>query len=40
MNLRDFFDFSKQRKGMDAVIFYVFHMGCFGLLSVALGAFA
>lgn len=36
MNLRDFFDFSKQRKGLDAVIFYVFHMGCFGLLSVAL----
>lgn len=39
MNLRDFFDFSKQRKGTEAVIFYVFHMGCFGLLTVALGAF-
>jgi hypothetical protein len=39
MNFRDFFDFSKQRRGMDAVIFYVFHMGCFGLLTVALGAF-
>lgn len=38
MDLREFFNFSKQRRGMDAVIFYVFHMGCFGLLSVALGA--
>lgn len=35
--LRDLFDFSKKRSGIEAVIFYVFYMGCFALLSVALG---
>ncbi len=36
--LRDMFDFSKKRTGKDAVIFYLFYMGCFALLSLALSA--
>jgi hypothetical protein len=35
--LKDLFDFSKRRSGKDAVIFYVFYVGCFVLVSVALG---
>lgn len=33
--LRDLFDFSKKRSGKDAVIFYLFYMGCFALLTLA-----
>jgi hypothetical protein len=36
--LKNLFDFSKRRTGKDAVIFYVFYVGCFVLLSIALGA--
>lgn len=35
--LKDLFDFSKQRSGKDAVIFYVFYVGCFVILTIALG---
>ena len=35
--LRDMFDFSKRRTGKNAVLFYVFHVGCFVVLSIALG---
>lgn len=35
--LRDLFDFSKRRTGKDAVIFYMFYVGCFVLLTIALG---
>lgn len=35
--LRDMFDFSKKRSGKDAVVFYLFYMGCFALLSLATG---
>ncbi len=35
--LKNLFDFSKQRSGKDAVIFYVFYVGCFALLTIALG---
>lgn len=34
--LRDLFDFSKERSGLDALVFYLFYLGCFALLSVAL----
>jgi len=34
---RDLFDFSKPRTGKEAVVFYLFYMGCFALLSIALG---
>lgn len=34
--LRDLFDFSKKRSGKDAVIFYLFYMGCFALLTLAV----
>ena len=33
--LRDLFDFSKKRTGKDAVVFYLFYMGCFALVSLA-----
>ncbi len=36
--LRDLFDFSKKRTGLDAVVFYLFYLGCFALITVALGA--
>jgi hypothetical protein len=35
--LKNLFDFSKRRSGKDAVIFYVFYVGCFVILSIALG---
>lgn len=35
--LRDMFDFSKKRSGKDAVLFFLFYVGCFAILSVALG---
>lgn len=35
--LKDLFDFSKQRSGKDAALFYVFYVGCFILLTIALG---
>lgn len=35
--LKDLFDFSKRRTGKDAVLFYVFYVGCFVVLSIALG---
>jgi hypothetical protein len=35
--LKNLFDFSKRRTGKDAVIFYVFYVGCFVLLTIALG---
>lgn len=35
--LRNLFDFSKRRTGKDAVLFYMFYVGCFVLLSIALG---
>jgi hypothetical protein len=34
--LRDLFDFSKKRNGKDAVVFYLFYMGCFALLTLAV----
>jgi hypothetical protein len=34
--LKDIFDFSKQRQGLDAVLFYLFYVGCFALVSIAL----
>ncbi len=34
---KDLFDFSKHRTGKDAVMFYLFYVGCFALISVALG---
>jgi hypothetical protein len=35
--LKDFFDFSKNRSGLNAVLFYLFYVGCFAIVSVALG---
>lgn len=35
--LKNLFDFSKRRTGKDAVIFYIFYVGCFVILSIALG---
>lgn len=35
--LKDLFDFSKRRSGKDAILFYVFYVGCFVLLTIALG---
>ncbi len=35
--LKDLFDFSKRRTGKDAAIFYLFYIGCFTILSIALG---
>lgn len=32
--LKDFFDFSKQRSGGEAVLFYLFFVGCLALISV------
>lgn len=37
MMLRDLFNFSKKRSGKDAALFYLFYMGCFAILSIALG---
>ena len=34
--LKDLFDFSKKRSGKEAVIFYLFYIGCFALLTLAL----
>lgn len=36
--LRDMFDFGKQRTPVEAVAFYLFYVGCFTLVSLALGA--
>ncbi len=33
--LRDLFDFSKKRTPAEAVVFYVFYMGCFALVTLA-----
>lgn len=33
---RDLFDFSKKRTGLEAVIFFVFYLGCFALISVVM----
>lgn len=33
--LRDLFDFSKKRTGKDAVVFYLFYVGCFALITLA-----
>lgn len=35
--LKNFFDFSKKRSLVDAVLFYFFYVGCFVILSIALG---
>lgn len=35
--LKDLFDFSKKRSGVGAVVFYLFYVGCFAILSIALG---
>lgn len=35
--LRDLFDFSKRRTVGEAAVFYVFHVGCFIILAIALG---
>ena len=35
--LRDLFDFSKKRTGVDAVVFYLFYLGCFALITMAFG---
>lgn len=33
--LKDLFDFSKKRSGKDAVVFYLFYVGCFALVMLA-----
>lgn len=35
--LRDMFDFSKKRSGKEAVVFYLFYVGCLMLICVAMG---
>lgn len=34
--MRDLIDFSKKRTGLDAVIFYVFYLGCFALITAVM----
>ena len=33
---RDLFDFSKKRTGLEAVIFFMFYLGCFALISALM----
>lgn len=33
---KDLFDFNKKRTTKEAVVFYLFYLGCFALLSIAL----
>lgn len=35
--LRDLFDFGKKRNAFEAVTFYLFYVGCFTIVSLALG---
>lgn len=35
-HLRDLFDFSKKRKGVDAIKFYLFYLGCASLVMLVL----
>jgi hypothetical protein len=35
--LKDMFNFSKKRSGVEAVMFFMFYVGCFALVSLALG---
>lgn len=35
--LKDMFDFSKKRSVKEAVVFFLFYVGCFTLISLALG---
>lgn len=34
---KDMFDFSRRRSGKEAIVFFLFYVGCFALLSLALG---
>ena len=34
--LRNLVDFSKKRTGMEAVVFYMFYMGCFALITAVM----
>jgi len=34
--LRGLVDFSRKRTGMDAVLFYVFYVGCFAILTAVM----
>ena len=35
--LKEMFNFSKKRSAAEAVVFFLFYVGCFTLLSIALG---
>ncbi len=36
MQLRDLFDFSKKRTGLEAAVFYLFYLGCFALITLVM----
>lgn len=35
---RDIFNFSKKRTGLEALVFFLFYLGCFALISAFMDA--